>query len=682
MCVSLSKALPEFPPVEGEDKPLTFRRVLLNTCQEEFEGAAQARAALESITDAPEREAAERKVKLRTLGNIRLIGELYKAKMIVERILHSCIGELLGKPKTDPPEENIEALVNLLVTVGKELDASPRSQTFMEAYFARLLQLSTSKKLASRLRFLCRDIIDLRKNNWVPRREKLQAKKLDQVRADAAVALGIVKPQDENLFPEGPNGPGEDGWSVAGKKNKSKADEGYSALTGQYVPSASTRNPTERPKREPKTAKPAEEAAAEPAQEEPAPRAEGKAAAAKKVIKLTAEELPEQCSKLFAEYKSAADLKEALLCVQDIQKRAPEAAAATELVCVLAVQDVIDDSSDRCAEQMTKLLAYLAENGAVSAEALQAALGKQLAQLDDLAIDVPMAPKLLGTILGGLVASKAVEAAYLRTGCEKVEDMLYRRDLAVAALLHIKSLGSPPLLKLTVDVPLKDFLTSACFACPAFVASFLTAPSAQARTTMLPPSLRCWRRRGCRLRSCRRKCHHTQPVPLAHQPDRLKRRSAVAAALLLASRFLPSKRLRCQRVSQRLDALHAALGRLGNVKTSSAALKALYAQRAHLVGRASLQDAAHKERIRVAAVVNAAAHKTGESAAHTRCTARAHVTALVGNVTSDCAAALRRSSSRSTTVLLRNRRRQGARLTQSSRHERTCAPTPAAQTRR
>ena len=60
MCVSLSKALPEFPPVEGEDKPLTFRRVLLNTCQEEFEGAAQARAALENITDPPEREAAER----------------------------------------------------------------------------------------------------------------------------------------------------------------------------------------------------------------------------------------------------------------------------------------------------------------------------------------------------------------------------------------------------------------------------------------------------------------------------------------------------------------------------------------------------------------------------------------------------------------------------------------------
>ena len=66
----------------------------VSTLQEEFEGAAQARAALETITDPNEREAAERKVKLRTMGNIRLIGELYKTKMIVERILHRCVCSL------------------------------------------------------------------------------------------------------------------------------------------------------------------------------------------------------------------------------------------------------------------------------------------------------------------------------------------------------------------------------------------------------------------------------------------------------------------------------------------------------------------------------------------------------------------------------------------------------------
>ena len=37
------QALPDFPPAEGETRPTTFRKVLLNTCQEEFEGTHEAR---------------------------------------------------------------------------------------------------------------------------------------------------------------------------------------------------------------------------------------------------------------------------------------------------------------------------------------------------------------------------------------------------------------------------------------------------------------------------------------------------------------------------------------------------------------------------------------------------------------------------------------------------------------
>ena len=57
-------------------------------------------------------------MKLATLGNIRLIGELFKEKMIMERILHACITDLMGKDnkKDVPPEENLEALCNLLMT--------------------------------------------------------------------------------------------------------------------------------------------------------------------------------------------------------------------------------------------------------------------------------------------------------------------------------------------------------------------------------------------------------------------------------------------------------------------------------------------------------------------------------------------------------------------------------------
>ncbi|PNH12771.1 Eukaryotic initiation factor iso-4F subunit p82-34 [Tetrabaena socialis] len=114
LCVSLSKELPQFPPPPGEDKPLSFRQILLNTCQDEFEAAADAREDLASISDQDERDAAERAVKKRVLGNMRLISELYKQDMVKDWIMVTCIDELLTsratKASKTPPEDNIEVL--------------------------------------------------------------------------------------------------------------------------------------------------------------------------------------------------------------------------------------------------------------------------------------------------------------------------------------------------------------------------------------------------------------------------------------------------------------------------------------------------------------------------------------------------------------------------------------------
>jgi hypothetical protein len=43
LCLKLADELPSFPPPAGADKPVSFRQILLNTCQDEFEGAENLR---------------------------------------------------------------------------------------------------------------------------------------------------------------------------------------------------------------------------------------------------------------------------------------------------------------------------------------------------------------------------------------------------------------------------------------------------------------------------------------------------------------------------------------------------------------------------------------------------------------------------------------------------------------
>ena len=54
------------------------------------------------------REAAARKLKLRLLGNIRLISELFKQKALSDKIVHACVQTLIGDSKGLPNEDNVE----------------------------------------------------------------------------------------------------------------------------------------------------------------------------------------------------------------------------------------------------------------------------------------------------------------------------------------------------------------------------------------------------------------------------------------------------------------------------------------------------------------------------------------------------------------------------------------------
>ena len=166
------------------DKSCCLKNKLLNYCQSKYlEG--------EKIADKPDsfkdwsksdqdywEEISVDKAKEKMLNNIKLIGELYKVELLPIQIMIICMNDLfqISEDKIgcleEPDEKKIECSLNLLETIGKNISMTPHKQILVK-YIDILKELSELRdKLSSRIRFACRDIIELYENNWVPRRRE------------------------------------------------------------------------------------------------------------------------------------------------------------------------------------------------------------------------------------------------------------------------------------------------------------------------------------------------------------------------------------------------------------------------------------------------------------------------------------------------------------------------------
>ena len=224
-----------------------FKDALLSRCQTEFE--FDHISVLQEIRDNTEfssEEKTEKEIllKKRITGHMRFIGELYMKDLITANIMKKHCLEVLLKSIV---EEELVCLCKLFQTVGAKIEKyhldKSRQKKYKDAnmqdvvpgYFETIASIGETHP-SSRVRFMMKDLVDMRLNDWTARREEEKMINLDKKNTPSAADFAPVSGDARSMAAPA------DEWLVVPSTGRTKKTSGFGSGAPSPVPGGMSRS--------------------------------------------------------------------------------------------------------------------------------------------------------------------------------------------------------------------------------------------------------------------------------------------------------------------------------------------------------------------------------------------------------------------------------------------------------
>ncbi|OMJ80492.1 hypothetical protein SteCoe_19241 [Stentor coeruleus] len=157
-----------------------FKYELLYMCEETFKKNPEEND-LATLTEHKKQEVLD-KLKKKTLGNVRFIGELYNVNLITANIILECITGLLDLFEKDINEDKLEGACVLLLTGAGSLER-PKLKSATDTIYLRLKRILENFNISTKNRFKIIDLQEYRESGWKTL-AKEELKKVEEIHAD------------------------------------------------------------------------------------------------------------------------------------------------------------------------------------------------------------------------------------------------------------------------------------------------------------------------------------------------------------------------------------------------------------------------------------------------------------------------------------------------------------------